>query len=456
MNEPRGNGPEPSGPDDAAAPSPGADGAGAPSPATSTTGPPGVPPARTPGERDPGQDDEVTRLRAEIARLQAQVSETREPTGAPRAPDGPRPGRWRSWVAAVLVAAAALLAPLAIVATWAHDEIGDTDRYVESITPLASDPAVQNAVIARITNEIFDRLDVKAVTQQAVDALAAQGLPPRVTESLSALSTPLANGVRSFVNERVSRLIKSDAFVTAWIAANREAHTQLVAVLTGEGTQSVSVSGDTVSVNLAAVIRTVKQQLVQQGFALASRIPEVNAQFTVLESADLGKAQSAFSLLKTLARGLPFAVLLLIAAAVYVARDRRRMVLASGLAVAGSMVLLGGLLNVFRPVYLDAVTAGQLPHDAAAVIYDTLVSFMRLALRAVLVVALAMAAGAWLSGPSGSARALRRALTGLFNAVQSGGDRVGVSTGPVGRFVYTYRSALRTLVIGIAGVVYVQ
>ena len=40
----------------------------------------------------------------------------------------------------------ALLAPLSIVASWAHDEISDTDRYVETVTPLASNPAVQKAI----------------------------------------------------------------------------------------------------------------------------------------------------------------------------------------------------------------------------------------------------------------------------------------------------------------------
>jgi hypothetical protein len=420
--------------------------------------------APTPGEADAGDsapppEDELARLRAQVADLEAQLASA-HPTGLSSAtvasPGGRRTGSWRPWVAGALIAVAALLAPISIVAAWAHDEVADTDRYVASITPLGSDPAVQDAIIARITTEIFNRVDVKAVTQEAVDALAAQGLPPRVADSLTALSAPLANGVRSFVTDRVTRIIKSPRFERAWVNANREAHAQLVAVLTGEGTDTVNVSNDTVSVNLAAVIRTVKAELQQSGFALAARIPEVNAQFTVFESADLAKAQTAFGLLKSAARALPVLGLLLLAAGVYVARDRRRALLASGLAVAGSMLLLGGILNVFRPVYLDAIPADQLPHDAAASIYDTLVYFIRLNLRAVLVVALAVAAGAWLSGASTSAVAVRRGLAGAMSMIRGGGERVGVSTGPVGVFAHTYRTALRSVVIGIALVVYVQ
>jgi hypothetical protein len=130
--------------------------------------------------------------------------------------------------------------------------------------------------------------------------------------------------------------------------------------------------------------------------------------------------------------------------------------MAAGLAVAGSMLLLGATLNVFRSVYLNAVPADQLPHDAAASIYDTIVYFIRLNLRAVLVVALAVAAGAWLTGPSATAVAVRRGIAGVMSFVRGGGERVGVTTGPVGVFAHTYRTVLRSVIIGIALVVYVQ
>jgi hypothetical protein len=258
------------------------------------------------------------------------------------------------------------------------------------------------------------------------------------------------------VTERVTRIIKSPEFADAWVAANREAHTQLVAVLTGEGTDTVNVTGNTVSLNLAVLIDTVKAQLVAAGFELADRIPEVNAQFTIFESADLAKAQNGFSLLEKVARVLPFIALLLLGLAVFVARSRRRALVAAGLAVAASMLLLGATLNIFRPIYLDAIPADQLPHDAAGSIYDTLVHFIRLNLRAVLVVFLAIAAGAWVSGPGPAAVGVRRGVAGVMSFIRGGGERVGVSTGPVGVFAYTYRTALRAVVIGIALVVYVQ
>jgi hypothetical protein len=403
-------------------------------------------------------DDELVRLRAEVARLEHELADTRPIAVAERPTEPPEHGRtgvWRPILATVLIALAALLAPLAIVATWAHDEISDTDRYVETIAPLASDPAVQDAVIQRITNEIFDRLDVKAVTQDAVNALADRGLPPRAVTTLGALATPLTNAIRSFVEEQVGRLVRSQEFEDAWVAANREAHTQMVAVLTGETSDAVQVSEGKVSVNLATVIETVKGRLVDRGFTLAERIPTVNAQFTILQSADLTKAQTAFRVLSALARTLPWLALILLGVGVFVARSRRRALVAGSLAVAAAMLLLGIALNAFRVVYLDAVPPDQLSPGAAAAVYDTLAHFIRLNLRAVLVLFLAVAAFAWVTGPGPTPTAVRRGGTSAIDVLRHGSDRAGLNTGRFGIAVDAYRTPLRAVVLGIALLVYV-
>jgi hypothetical protein len=400
------------------------------------------------------EPDEISRLQAEVARLQAEVDRSRT---APeeRAAPGERTGVWRPVVVTVLLVLVGLLAPLSIVASWAHDEIGDTDRYVETVTPLASDPAVQHAIADRVTAEIFARLDVKAITQDAVRALQSRGLPPRASASLSALATPLANGVESFVHKQVLRLVQTPQFEQAWVEANRAAHEQMVAVLTGKTGGNVEVKGDAVQVNLAAVIETVKTKLEDSGFALASRIPTVNAQFTIFQSADLPKAQTAFRVLGAASRVLPVLALVLLAVAVAIGRSRRRTLVAGALVVALSMVLLGLALNVFRAVYLDAIPTDQLPTAAAAAVYDNLAHFIRLNLRAVLVLFLVVAAIAWVSGPAPAPRAVRRGTTHALDVVRHGSDRAGLRTGPVGRAAWTYRTPLRAVVLGAALLVYV-
>jgi hypothetical protein len=394
---------------------------------------------------------ELERLRAEVATLRVQVRQPEAAAGAGIAARAARQ-RWRTVVTALLIVLGCVLAPLAGVAVWARNQVTNTDRYVATVAPLASDPAIQNAIADQITAQVFTYVDVKGLTGQAVDALTQRGnLPPQVAGQLRALSTPIANGVQSFTRTQVGKIVQSPAFADAWVQANRLAHEELVKALTGEGDGAITVEGDTVSINLAAFIQTVKQQLVDAGFTLAERIPAVNASFVLFQSKDITRARSAFGLLTTLGNWLPVIALLLLALGVYVARDHRRALVGAGLGVAVAMLLLALGLAVFRSIYLDALPASVLPHDAAAVLYDTIVRFLRAGLRTVFVLGLVVAAGAFLTGPSPTATRTRQSLARGIGWLQRGAEGAGLRTGPVGTWVYANRRVLRIGAVALAG-----
>jgi hypothetical protein len=395
--------------------------------------------------------------RAELSRLRAENAALRAQGQAAAAPRPPRPGgrqRWRSIVAVLLIVLGCVLAPLAGVAVWARNQVTNTDRYVATVTPLASDPAIQQAVTDQITAQVFTYIDIQALTTQVVDALAARvegrGLPPQAAVALQGLAGPVANGVQGFVRTQVERVVQSQAFEDAWIQANRAAHETLVKALTGEGGGSVTIENDTVTLNLGPFIQTVKQRLVAQGFTLAERIPQVDKSFVLFQSEDITRARSAFNLLNTLGNWLPVVALVLLAIGIYVAKDHRRALVGAALGVAGGMVLLGLALAVFRTIYLDAVPAAVLPHDAAAVLYDTIVRFLRLGLRTILVLALVVAAGAFLSGQSVTAVRTREGLGNAIGWLSGGAERAGFSTGPVGTWVYANKKVLRIGAVALA------
>jgi hypothetical protein len=397
---------------------------------------------------------ELERLREEVAALRVQV---RHPETAPGARITGRTARqrWRTMVAALLIVLGCVLAPLAGVAVWARNQVTNTDRYVATVAPLASDPAIQNAITDQITAQVFTYIDIRALTSQVADSLAARvegrGLPPQAAAALQGLAGPVANGVQGFVRTQVERVVQSQAFEDAWVQANRAAHEALVKALTGEGGGAVTVEGDTVTLNLAPFIQTVKQRLVAQGFTLAERIPQVDKSFVLFQSEDITRAQRAFSLLNTLGVWLPVIALILIGIGVYVAKDHRRALIGTGLGVAAGMVLLALGLAVFRSIYLDGVPASVLPHDAAAVLYDTIVRFLRAGLRTVFVLALVVAAGAFLTGPSPTATRTRQGLAGGIGWLQRGAEGVGLRTGPVGTWIDANRRVLRIGAVALAG-----
>ncbi len=318
-----------------------------------------------------------------------------------------------------------LLGPPAVVALWASGIVGDTDRYVETIAPLAEDPALQAAVTEDITNEIFSRLDVDTLTTRAVDALGSQ-LPPDVAQQLNALSGPIAAGIRSAAQDQVARIVASDTFAQAWTEANRAAHTALVAALSGKDSGTLQIQNGTVSVDLSSFAAAVKDRLAETGFALANQIPEIDAEFVILQSDDLAQVQRGYDVLSTLGFWLGPICGAVIALGVYIARDHRRAFIGAGLGLAAAMLASGIALFLAREAYLDAVPASVLPGEAATVLFDTAVRFLREVIRAVGLLGLVFAAGAFLTGHSVTATRIRAALGRAAQATSDGLASLGL------------------------------
>jgi len=381
--------------------------------------------------------------RAELERLRATVAER-----------GRLRNRARAVLAAVLVTVACVLAPVAVVAVWTSNQVSSTDRYVRTVAPLASDPAIQNAVANRATDVIMRQLNLQQLLPQVVTALEKRGLPPRVGDRLSGLSGPITNGVRDFVRTQTGKVVQSDAFERLWVNGNRLAHQQLTAVLSGKGTKLLKVGQGTVSVDLAPVIDAVKQKLVASGLGAANAIPTVHTSFQLFEPGTLTRAQTMYSVLTTLGWALPVLVLVLIALGIVAARGHRRTLLAAALGVAGAMIVLGFGIMIGRLAYLNALGAHHLDTTAGAVLFDTIVRFLRTGIRAVFALFLVIAAGAYLTGPSQSAAAVRRVSVQALGGLRRMGESRGVSTGPVGRWMYRHRRLLRIGAVAVAALIF--
>ena len=299
----------------------------------------------------------------------------------------------RSTGAVLLIIVGVLLAPVAVVAHWAQQELTDTDRYVATIAPLASDPVVQSAVSDRLTTVVMEQLDVSTLVSDALTALNSPDLPPTVALALGAAEQPLTDGIESFVHKTATAVVESPTFEDAWVEANRLAHTQLVAVMEGDSGNVLQVGDDgQLTIELAGVIETLKGRLVDEGFAVAANIPEVNATFTIVETSQLVTAQNAYGAIDVIGTWLPWISLALIAAGVLTAVHRARALVVAGLALAVSMLVLGIGLYVARTLYLDALAGTVERLDAAEIVFDQLVAFIRAALRTVAVLGLVLAA----------------------------------------------------------------
>lgn len=393
---------------------------------------------------------ENAELRRRLATAEVAVPAER----APRRESGPRPHRLRAVACVVLITLGALLAPVGAVAAWAQRELTDTERYVETVGPLASDPVVQSAVAGRLTEAVMSRIDVAALLDDVVGGLEENDIAPRATRALSALEAPLTSGVESFVRSAADRVVQSDAFEEAWVQANRVAHQQLVAVMRGEDGEVLQVGADgQLTIQLSGMIEILKQRLVDRGLDVAANIPEIDASFTIVQTSQLVQVQNRYAQLVVLTTWLPWVALGLLAAGVLAANHRLRALVVAGLALAAAMVLLGVALAVARSVYLNALSGQVARLDAAEIVFDQVVSFLRLTLRTVGVLGLVVALAAYLGGSSASARSLRAGLARVGDSGRDWAAGRGVTSGPVGEWLGRHKTFVRVVVVALAALV---
>jgi hypothetical protein len=399
---------------------------------------------------------------AELVRLRAEVGELREKTRGLEQARGtqarrqapPAGGRWRAPVAAVCIVLACVLAPVSVVGVWAASQVSNTDRYVANVAPLINEPPIQHALADKITAQITSRIDLPALVSSTSAQLTSAHLP-RLAALLTTFSGQLESAVDNLIGTTVARVVASPAVATLWVTANRTAHAGLVKVLSGQGNGSLTVQNGQVVLNIGPLITQVKDTLVARGLTIADRIPVVNATFPLFEAPNLEKAQQGYRLITTLRWVLPIVTLALFAAGIGVARSRRHGFVGSGLGLAVSMLVLGIALTIARGVYLNSVPSSVLPGDAAGVLYDTLIRFVREALRVLLVVGLIVAAGAFLTGPAHAAVSTRRTVRSGIGWVRSRAERRGLSAGPAGDWTARHKTVLRVACVALAALIFV-
>jgi hypothetical protein len=362
------------------------------------------------------------------------------PTAPPSGPSTPAPAtpkapRWRRIVGATLLVIGCLLVPLSVSAVWVRNTLLDTDNYVETVSPLAENSDVQEALSINITKALFSQVDVQ---QKVQDALGEVG--PRA----EILASPIASGLQSLTEKVTLKALQTDQFQTLWEQANRRVHTRLEQVLTGGGPNVSTENGDVV-INVGHIFDAVKAKLDDRGISLFDNVslPKKDREFTLVQSDVLNSAQTGVDILQTLAWVLPFALLLCLAGAIVLSTNRRRTVFRAAIGVALAIGVQLVLLGLGRNLYLDAIRGPGRPGHAAGAIWDQLTEFLRLAGQTIFVLAIIVAIAAWVLGPSKAATNLRAWCTRVF------GGEGSESAGFVGR----HKMALRGTGIGLAIIV---
>ncbi len=390
-------------------------------------------------------DPQVQQLQDEVTRLRSQLGQ-----GKPK-------GHWiRTFWSTVLIVVACVLAPLSVVSVWARGEVTDTDRYVATVAPLAQDPAIQDAVATRITDEIFQYIDVQTLANDAVSTITEnRNLNPRQAAALEALIGPVTQGIESYTGDAVDKVVTSQQFANAWAEANRAVHEQLNAALSGQyEDKAVGVENGQVTLDLGQVVEQVKQRLIDKGFSVASKIPSTQATIVLFDAPNAASAQAAYSLLNTVGFWLPIVLVVLALAGVFICHTPRKALQWLGFGLLVSMTATVGLLAVSRTYYLTELPS-TVNSAAATAFFDQLTAFLKQSLWAGAATGLVLFLAGLLLSESRAARGVRSLPVAGAAGIQRGLASLGLGMDSVRAWVSSQATGLR-IAVALAAVVFVM
>jgi hypothetical protein len=340
---------------------------------------PPVPPSAGSDRRrttSPQPEDDVTQLRAENERLREQLRTL--------ATEPPQPGRRLHRTRAVASGVLVLLTSLALVAAtlgiWIDRTVWNTERYVSIVEPIADDPAVTQALAARLTTDVFVALDVRGRIEDALASIP--NLPPSATF----LAGPITASAEDVIRGQVETFLASQTFHDLWIQLNRTLHTKIVALLNGNYDQlpNVAIEGGQVRLNLVSAVADVIRLVLQrglQGLDLHVTIPEIPAdldaraavdrlaaavgvslpsdfgQLTIMSEDQLTAYQQAARTVDRLGGALALVLVILLGLTLLIANDRRRALIWLGTGGAAALLLGGAFIRRIEARIVDAIHA---------------------------------------------------------------------------------------------------
>ncbi|MFZ8926427.1 MAG: hypothetical protein ACO3CU_06685 [Candidatus Nanopelagicales bacterium] len=334
------------------------------------------------------------------------------------------------------------LLPIGTVTYWGNRTVTDSERYIETMGPLAYSEQIQDSLSVFITDKIEEQVDPEALVNQVFAGLIEE------YPSLKALVPIVAGAIDSLIAQVVDRLVRSEQFQELWNLANTAAQKSIMAILEGNDAGPVTLQGDEVVLDISALIDQVKQGLVDRGFGAAANIsvPETDRQIVLLEAPQLAQIRTIYSLTSPIAASLIWIAVILLVGAVFLARRRPRMAAwAGGGAAVGGLGLVIGL-GIGERVFVNTLENTPFA-QASQTFYDQLLKFLYNGAYSLIVIGvIILAVGLYLCGARWAAE-LRAGVNNLASDIAG-----TIPPGPITNSGAWVASNARWLRVGVAAI----
>ena len=269
----------------------------------------------------------------------------------------PRSSRRRRILSGIVLVLACLSILVTTIGVWTHQVALNTNRFTSLIENVASDPAVTDPISARITSQVIEALDVQG------------RLEARLPEALQPLAGALTAAISERIDDRLKVALQNPRLQAALVGTMSFTHAQLVRLLRGES-DVVSIVDGYLTLDVFPVVGAALAELQSMGLIPADaqipdltspEAPEVLAQrietaLGVTLPPDFGTIRlmpaERLATARTLVRVFDLIVILLVilsailvAIALWLAANRRRMLIYLGIGTIVAFVLARLAIN---------------------------------------------------------------------------------------------------------------
>ncbi|GEE00862.1 hypothetical protein nbrc107696_13080 [Gordonia spumicola] len=361
-----------------------------------------------------------------------------------------RQSRVRAALAAVLLIAGLLLAPLAAIGSWARVHLVDTDHFVSTFAPLADDEAVQDFVADQIVGQVEQQVDLPRVVGNLFARIPSDSGPTAARAAIDALQGPAVAGIRSLLATTADQLVRSEQFAGLWKQSLRVTHRNVTAVLNADPDHLVQLAdGGALTLAVDPMMESMKATLIDRGLTFLDRIDIKVRPIVLVESSDLDTTRTAYKAATVTGFWLPIASAALLVSGVLVANRRRRALTITAALFTVLFVALAVGLHFAGVTFVDAVSPDHAPVGVAETAWAHVTDLLVSSVRALAVLGAILAIASWFHGSSRIATAFRSVSAIGFERLRAALDANGGDTGRFGRFV----NRLRPTIMGGATVV---
>jgi hypothetical protein len=296
----------------------------------------------------------------------------------------PRASGRRRVLSGFVLLLACLTILVTTIAVWTHQVALNTDRFTSLVRNAVTEPAVTDPIATRISAQVVDALDIQT------------RLEARLPDAIKPLAGALEAAVADRIDARLKLALRDPRLQDALLQTVSFSHAQLVRLLRGE-TDVVSVVDGYLTLDVFPVVGAALTELQSMGLIPANvqlpdltapEAPDVLAQrldsalgvtlppdfgtIRLMPAARLATAQTVVRVFDLIVILLIVLSALLVALALWLAPDRRRMLIYLGIGVVIAFLLARLAMNAARNAIIGGIADGDVAGAARTIVDSTL------------------------------------------------------------------------------------